>query len=188
MDIAKFIENVNGVDWQKYDDAEYFKYRYDGINSFAQTAPMPLIALAAADNESDELLYKPLVENFDKFHFSANGYISHNVLCAIGNDHSGNYYPVAREALPFIIEVALYGNHLVARNCAINILIDLYYFSPGNFHEDEETANELEQCVSKTIRDMIAEHRGNFLKFAIDDTRNKSLIEGLLCIVDEQDE
>ena len=29
MDIVKFIENVNSVNWQKYDDAEYFKYRCD---------------------------------------------------------------------------------------------------------------------------------------------------------------
>jgi len=149
--------------------------------------PKPLIALATVDFECDKMIYKPFGKEIDTsvVDFSANGTVCSTLLFAIGNDHSGSYYPVAREALPFIIEVALYGNHLVARNCAVNILIDLYYFGPHVCRYDD--ADELMEYVKSTIRGVIEKHREVFLKLISLDIRNKALIENLLCIGDEQD-
>jgi len=84
-------------------------------------------------------------------------------------------------ALPFIIEVALYGNHVVARNCAINILIDLYYFDP------EYAPQELQESVRKTIEDVIEENRANFEEFVAEYPRNATLIKSLWRIHDEKD-
>ena len=176
MDINSFIENVNSVDWQKFDDDRYFRYRFDGINSFAQIVPQSLIALALAERESEEGICQVAGIIPDLL---LNASITSSVMFAIGNDHSGTYYPVIRSALPFIIQIALSGNHVVSKNCAINILIDLYNFCP------EDGSNELMEFVQKTIKDMIIENKESFHKFAVDDVRNKSLIESLTSIVDE---
>ena len=190
MDIDKFIDDVNNADWQKFDDAEYFRDRYDGIDSFAQAVPPPLIALALIDKESNDMLNMKMLkkQGMSRTDFISNATIESNVRFAIGNDHRGTYYPVIREALPFIIEVALYGNHVVARNCAINALIDLYGFEPEGSFDPEGDADELSKFVDKAIKDMVARHRENFSKFAVDDPRNKSLIEDLFRYVDKQDE
>jgi len=47
------------------------------------------------------------------------------VLSAIGNNHSGTYYPVVLEVLNFII--AFPYMEIMIRNCAINILIELFW-------------------------------------------------------------
>ena len=172
MDINRFIENVNNVDWKKFDDAEYFKYRYDGINSFAQTVPQILIALATVDKESDDL-YR----------------LDGRVRFAVGNDHRGTYYPVIREALPFIIEVALYGNHSEAQTCAICVIEDLYFFYPEIYPENDSNElleNELLEFVETTIKDLIAEHRENLLDFASGNQCEK-FIGRFLSIVDEKE-
>ena len=185
MDICRFIEKVNITDWQKFDYYYYFNYRCDSINSFAETVPPTLIALALVDEESDELLCMEVLERLGKSRtdFIANALIGSNVRFAIGNDHASSYYPVTREALPFIIEVAVGGNHIVARACAINTLIDLYYFCPDVC--PDELSDELMKFVKEAIRNMVEEHRDNFLRLAIDDARTKSLISDLLDIIDE---
>jgi len=183
MDINRFIENVNSVDWHKFDYTELSNRRYDGIYSFAQTVPTSLIALALVDKESDELLYIEGLERFGlkRTDFIANAPIDSNIKFAIGNEHRGTYYPIILEVLPFIVEVALLGNHVVSRTCAINTLIDLYHFYP------DDGSEEMLNFVKKTIEDVIVEHRENFIKFAESDMRNKTLIEDLLCIVEEQE-
>ena len=189
MDVGKFIVNVNNADWQKYDDAEYFRYDHGGIGSFSQAVPPTLIALALADEESDDLLNMKMLKKrgISRTDFISNAMIDCKVRFAIGNDHRGTYYPVIREALPFIIEVALYGNHVVARTCAINALIDLYGFEAEGSFNPEGDADELSEFVKKTIKDMVVEHRENFSKFAVDDIRNRFLIEDLFKHVDKQD-
>ena len=107
-----------------------------------------------------------------------NAEITNDVIDSIGNNHAGSYYPAVRDALPLIVHVALQGNHAVSRNCAINILIDLYRFYPDNQSID------LRELVQRTIKNVIMENRSNFGQFAIDDARNKSLINSLMCIVD----
>ena len=181
MDINSFVERVNSTNWQKYDDAKYFQYRYDGINSFAQTVPQALIALALVDKESDELLDMNLLKRIGKSRtdFISNAPICSNLMFAIGNDHAGYYYPVALEALFFIIEVALYGNHVVARNCAIDSLINLYYFA------SDDDSGELTTTVKKTIKNMIIRHKDNFIKFTVDDKRCNAIVDDLVGIIDD---
>ena len=120
INIDKFTMAVNAVVWQKYDEPKYFRYYADGINSFADIVPQSLIALASAE------YVEPMM---------AGGYpvypqVAGGVLDSIGNNHNGTYYPVVREALPFIMEVALNGNNKFSRGYAVNVLDDLYCFSP----------------------------------------------------------
>jgi len=68
------------------------------------------------------------------------------VLDAVGNNHAGFYYPVVKEALPFIIEVALDGNNVFSRRCAINTLIDFNHFS---CHPED---SEVEEFIARTLR------------------------------------
>jgi hypothetical protein len=169
MDVEQFISEVKAMDWRGFSGTAY--YKPDEVTA-------ALLSLACADEESTAGIYK--IEGLES-DLLLNAKIKSDVMYAIGNDHSGAYYPAVRGALPFIVQVALNGNHCVARNCAINILIDLYYFEPDG---DEP---ELENYVRETIKKTIAEHRNNFLEFATDNQMNNSLIESLLCIADEQD-
>lgn len=178
MNVQRFIKNVNNADWQKYDDAKYFQYRHDGISSFAKTVPQALINLALVDKESDELLDIRLLERIGKVRADiiSNAPIRSNLMFAIGNDHAGVYYPVAREALPFIIEVAIDGNHLVSRTCAIDGLIDLYYFGP------EDDSGDLCRFVQGNIENTIVVYRENFASFFASDVRNEGLMNSLFAI------
>jgi len=166
MDIDQFVMKLNAVDWRNFAGSMYEPERVaDSLTS-----------LALADQESKEGVYQ--IEGVEA-DLLLNAKIASDVMFAIGNDHSGTYYPAVCEALPFIIQVAIFGNHLVARNCAINILIDLYYFCP----EDESA--DLEELVKDAIRAAIIENRKNFTEFAINSESNRSLIDGLLEIVDD---
>ncbi|MCL2365175.1 MAG: hypothetical protein FWC71_10985 [Defluviitaleaceae bacterium] len=171
MEINNFIERVNNANWQKYDN---------GINSFAQTVPQTLIDLARVDQESDELLDLRLIERLgeSRANMIANAPIGSNLLFAIGNDHAGSYYAVAQVALPFIIEVALYGNHIVARTCAINCLIDLYHF-------ESEDGLEVEKYVREQIKEAINVNKENFTSFFASDKRNNDVMIYLFEITDE---
>ena len=168
MDIQRFISEVNAVNWDKYEGVDYYE---------PEKVPETLISLAIADEETREGLYLMENVNYDEVDFLANPPIKSAVMFAIGNDHSGSYYPAVREALYFIIWVALSGNNLVAKNCAINLLIELYSFCPEN-----DSDKDLEKFVKKTIVDTILENKENFMKLVVDDKRNKSLIENLLGI------
>jgi len=144
LDINQYIEEVNAVDWRKYDNPAYFQYRYDGIDSFAQTVPQALISLALV--EKDEDAYRELPTTGGGTALSPKYF---EVLDAVGNNHSGCYYPVIREALPFIIKIALFGNNETVRNCAIDCLTDLYSFYP------ESGFDELLTFVRTSIEESI---------------------------------
>jgi len=159
VDIEQFKADVQSVNWCSYREVSN-----------------TLIAIALADKESKDGIYQLDGVSTD---FLSNAKIVTNVMSTIGNDHRGVYYPVARDALPFIIQVALFGNHMVARNCAINILINMFYFYP---HDSDE---ELRDFVRNTIKVAIANNVKNFTQFALDDTRNSSLVECLFAIRDE---
>ena len=156
MDIEQFTLEVKAVEWDRYIGPLY--YNPDDVS-------ISLISLALADQESKERIIQ--IEGIEA-DLLLNAKITSDVMFAIGNDHSGTYYPAVRAALPFIIQVALYGNHVVARNCAINILIDLYAFTP------DDGSNELLKFVQATIEKVIIENRESFTKFADDDKRNQS--------------
>jgi len=161
MDINQFIARLNTVDWWNYEDF-----------------PSKLKALALADQESKDGIVQIKGVEGDLL---LNAKIAGDVFRVIENNQCGSYCQVAKDALPFIIEIALFGNHVVARNCAINILIDLYYSCPSI-----DISNDSEITVKGEIRDTISKNKANFMKFADDDKRNISLIhDSLMSIIDE---
>ena len=170
MNTKHFITELTAVDWHSFGGS---------IDYRPKTVSTALLALALADQESKEGIYH--IEGTEP-DLLLNSKIASYVMFAVGNDHSGTYYPAIRKALPFIIQVALAGNNLVARNCAINILIDLYYFCP------EDGDKNLMDFVKQTIKDAILSNKENFEKVAVDDARNKSLIGSLISIVEESEE
>jgi len=174
MDIKQFITEVETANWYSYNGPTYYR---------PKDAPSSLISLALADKESTEGKYH--IEGVEA-DLNLNPKITNDVLFAIGNNHSGSYYPAVREALPFIVQIALFGNHVVARNCAINILIDLYYFCADCTDTDSDPI-ELEQFVKEAINRAVIDNRESFEKLVINDVRNKSLIEeSLMGIINDK--
>ena len=171
MDLDKFIQEVKAVNWHDFSGSDFY---------YPEKVAESLIALALANQETKEKIAYSAESNFDLL---LNANISSTVLSAIGNNHCGSYYPVVRKALPFITQIALLGNHLVAKNCAINILIDLYYFC-AECNDDSDSEEELTRFVKSTIKNTISENRNFFEIFAVDDPRNKSLIKSLLEIIE----
>jgi len=169
MDVDKLITAISTINWHYYNDEFYYPERVS----------ISLLALAYADQELKEGIYLRADENYEKVNLLLNAKISSDVLFAIGNNHRGTYYPVVREALPFIIQIALHGNHIVAINCAINILIDLYYFC------SDDGSKELESFVKETIRTTIKENKSYFQQLSIEDPRHKSLIGSVMGIIDD---
>jgi hypothetical protein len=160
VDIQKYIADVKSIDWNKY------KYRaYNSPQNVCDT----LVSLAIAENEEEnrkgDVLLAPAVYN--------------DVLSAIGNNHAGTYYPVALEALPFILKVALYGNHEISRNCAINILNELFFF----------TSEDGDLELDKRIKIEIANHKENFIELSHVDEKNSELLNDFVeCINEVQNE
>lgn len=107
-------------------------------------------------------------------------------MYAIGNDHSGTHYSAVKKALPFIIQVAIFGNHVVDLSSAIDALIDLNYFYPDAEEVDSEVFEELLQFVRLTIERTNLENKEYFIKFAYDDIRYKSMIEDLFGLLENE--
>jgi len=171
MNLDDFALEVKKVNWHDFKGSEYYK---------PEEVAISLIALSAADEESKEGIHK--IEGVEA-DLLLNAKITQEVGFAIGNFHSGTYYPAIRKALPFIIQIALSGNHLVARNCAINILIDIYYFCP-ECNDGSDSEKDLMVFVKSAIKNMVSENRDIFVKFATDNPRNESLIKSLLEIIE----
>jgi len=165
LDINQFIEEVNAVDWRQYDDPAYFQYRYDGINSFAQTTPQVLISLALVEKKED--MYREVPTTGGGTALSPKYF---DVLDAVGHNSRGCYYPVIRNALPFIIKIALSGNSGAARHCAIDCLIELYYFYP------ERGLDELQVFVRTSIEESI----DDLIKVLKADNRDEESLNSLL--------
>ena len=74
------------------------------------------------------------------------------VLWAIGNNHAGTYYPAIRGALEFLLIAALDSESRFSRECAANILFDLYScFIPEVGSSQDITDIALESFVVRTI-------------------------------------
>jgi len=176
MDINKFILEVNSVNWNRFSSEAWSHYKPENV-------PHALIALALADKGSADFLYIKKGEKIpDSDDMLSNAPVEFAVYDAIGNNHAGVYHAAIREALPFIIQVALFGNHLVARHCAIDILITLYCtFSPSSWSDESK---ELEKFVKETIRSTVLENRQNLNEFALACEENKLLVDELMEIID----
>ena len=167
MKMDDLIRDINNVDWCAFPDHEYF---------CSKKVPIALIELALSKHvETTETSID------DKYELSP---LAHrNVLDAIGNNHSGNYYPVAIAALPFIMTVALEGDNEFARNNAIRTLYDLYWFSPiveGSQYDLNE--------VYRFIKNTIANKEAEFINLAKIDNYNKKIIEDFVKSIREDRE
>lgn len=159
MDMKKFIKDVEAIDWHIY--------KYNDFHN-PQNISKALIALALVDkaeNDNKGVVLAPTVY--------------HDVLFAIGNNHAGTYYPVVQVALCFIIQVALDGNNDISRNCAINIIWELFFFTL------ESGSDEL----GKLIKNEIANCKDELLKLScVDELNSKLLVEFVECITEVQNE
>ena len=166
MDLNKFIENVNKINWKAFPFPDYYlEYEKPEI-----IIPKALISLASSTDE-EPITWKPE-------HNTASPSLQAYVLNAIGNNHRGSYYPAIKEALPFIMEVALNGNNEFCRNNAIHIL-DLFCFTFSS--EDGDLL--LDSFVKKTI----VEKKCDFIELAKIDKYNQSLIKEFIeCIIEDE--
>ena len=173
MHLKQYEKEVLSVDWSEFTDNRWYKP--------AKVAPA-LIALAQADiyMQADICMKLFDPETTDVLLNTAN---SNRVLFAIGNDHAGTYYSAVRKALPFIIQVALDGNHRVARNVAINCLVDLYYFCADI--DSDCDREELQKYVKTQIEEVIRKNRSGFVQFAEAHPENKTLMRSVFGIIGE---
>ncbi|MGI9569034.1 MAG: hypothetical protein ACR2PH_04670, partial [Desulfobulbia bacterium] len=80
----------------------------------------------------------------------------------------------------YIIQTAISGNTEIAKNCALNMLIDLYasfYPEIGNYNL--ATSEELEQKVLN-IFEASKEKFNDFINNALESSRNRQLAKELL--------
>lgn len=142
------IEKIVSADWKQYNGVAY--YSSDKVvDSLSQLCNLT----AEEDNEK--------IYNF--------------VLSSIGNNHGGTYYPAILSALTIIIEIARQGKSEVSRNCAIEILSDLYYcFEPEIENYSKISRQDLETFVRKNIESFVQE---NILQS--ESGRNKKLLKEL---------
>jgi len=193
MDISKFTSEVNSVDWESFAVNPYYKN---------EDVPSSLIALATVNIEGS--IVKQVVQDpKDSFWWmwktkqkistvvvvgktpDINYDVVHGVLGAIGNDHGGTYFPVITQALPFVIDVALAGNHVIAKNCALEVLIQLYLiFCPDDW-SDKKRAEELEFFVKHKIECFILDNQKRLEAFGNNSEFSKKLVNDLMEITDE---
>jgi len=163
LDINKFTDAVNAIDWAKYKLPDYMP------QSHVSHIPQALIALATVEKEDKQ---PEIVEIDGRKSLAGIGSRSY-VIGAIGNDHSGTYYAVAKDAVGFILEVALHGGNEFARRYALEVLYDLFCFNS----EDEDLALEL------FVHDTIRRKKIDFVELEKTDTYNQERIIWILeCI------
>ena len=159
MNIKNIQNEIDRIDWKSFSGPEY--YEPDRVYS-------ALISLISLKEES------------------LNNKVYNNVLVAIGNNHAGTYYPAVQKALKYIIQTAISGNTEIAKNCALNILIDLYAsFCPEIGNNNLATAEELEQKVLNII-EASKENLNNFINNELESFRNIQLAKELLNYIDKK--
>ncbi|MCG7499206.1 hypothetical protein MHO82_20275 [Vibrio sp. Of7-15] len=152
------VEEIKSIDWEKYKDIEYYKPN--------DVAPA-LIALVSLDDES------------------INEDVYNQVLFAIGNNHGGTYYSAIKEALRFILITAIEGSYEVSKNCALEILTDIYCaFVPELTQETFHLYGQLKSDVQKDIEEFYPK----FFELANlvgESQRNRKLASDLVGFIDD---
>ena len=152
------VERIKSIDWEKYKGTEYYKPN--------DVAPA-LIALINLDDEG------------------RNQAVYNQVLFTIGNNHRGTYYFAIQEALGFILIAATIGNSEVSRNCALEMLTDIYCaFGPELTKETFHLYEELQSGVKKEIEGYCS----NFQEIATsgsESQRNRALASDLVEFIDD---
>lgn len=151
----QILHQINSTNWNEYDGPEYYN---------AGEIISVLTDLANVKTEK------------------RNNRLYNDVLFAVGNNHSGTYYPVVLKALPVIMKIAEASSSEVSRNCTLKIISDLYCcFDPELGTYNKITVEELRSFVRTTIRHFVEEHKG------IDSDRNMQLIADLMEFMREEE-
>ncbi len=111
--------------------------------------------------------------------------IYNHVLSAIGNNHRGTYYPVIIDALDIIIGIAFNGKSEIARNCSLDMMIDLYCaFCPELGTYNNLSFEELETIVKSKV-EATQEHLESIYLSPHESDRNRQLIKDLIEAIKE---
>jgi hypothetical protein len=117
-------ERIRSVRWEQYAGPEYYR-------------PGELVE-ALID-----------LANFDQSR--ARHGLENKVLFAVGNNHAGTYYPAILEAADIIIAIEQESGVPESRNCAREILTDLYYFSAEVGAYAGHSAEQIENFVRSRL-------------------------------------
>ena len=151
-------EKIILVNWDSYEGPEYYE---------PERAKNSLLSLVSLDNE---------IENTKTYN---------NVLFGIGNNHAGTYYPAAREAVKIICEIATKSECEISKNCALEILVDLYCsFEPELGSYSSISSEQLESLIFQEI-ESLENIFVKMLSLSNESDRNKSLAKELLESIDE---
>jgi len=154
------IEQIKLVDWHKYTGVEYFKPK--------EVAPA-LISLVNLDDESE------------------NHTIYNRILFSIGNNHCGTYYSAIQGALEFILITSIEGKTEISKNCALEILTDLYCsFGPELTPETSHLSEELQSNVKKEIENFYNKFE-NMAASGNESERNRVLASDLVESIDDHE-
>ena len=152
------IDKVSSINWPQYSGPEYYN---------AMKVPEALYQLVRLDRE----------ENRDATY--------NIVLNAIGNNHCGTYYPAVIDAINFIIDTALNNDSEVARNCALDMMIDLYCtFSPELGSYNFLSFDEVEKAFTSKF-EFVLDKLKILSTSNTESTRNKKLAEELVDEISE---
>ena len=160
MDTNQFLNDIRSVNWKDFNGPQYYN------ENRVVTA---LEALAAVSDE-DTSGFVPIGMQTEPI--VLNGRVYDDVLFAIGNNHAGTYYPAVYKAIGFIMQVALEGTNEISRNCAINILIDLYHICP---EQNVMFPDEMYQ-IKDFVKKFILKNKENLIELSKRDPRNRKLI------------
>lgn len=165
LDLEEYSNAVDSIDWKEFDGSEY--YNPDRLSKALKT----LAAIDTADlNQSISIEFGHIPNLLQ------NNKVCNEVLFAVGNNHAGTYYPATVKAIEFIIQVAINGNNGISRNCALNILIDLFHFWPELGDYKENSADEIKAIVNTKILGI----KPQLLLLAVRDSENKAVILDLI--------
>lgn len=160
MNKGDYEHEIVKFDWSIYSGPDYYE---------PKNVPLALLELINLENEED------------------NNAVYNSVLSAVGNNHGGTYYPVIERAIKYIIGTALGSEFEVARNCSLNMLIDLYAtFDAEICKYTKITFEDLEKVVSNEIEEIKPELI-SILNYSKESSRNKELASDLLACIDEID-
>lgn len=107
--------------------------------------------------------------------------IYHRILYAVGNNHMGTYYPIVTDALPILLKVAFEHQHEIVRNCALEVITDLYlsFVSEIMGVASDYTEDELDTLVANEVESHLEQFQA-LLDNPAESDRNKALVKDIV--------
>ena len=81
---------------------------------------------------------------------------SNAMLFAVANNHAGELYPAAFFAVPILLDIATHDTNQRARACALAILNDMIWFSPGLAPFDAVDVDGVSTPLDVAIRNLVS--------------------------------